>query len=1052
MESFHAALQISQPMTDLAWQVLKPRLLAQLPYAERREKERAQETESIEEEPEKQCRKEIQLEDTKDGLDWEWETCQGPVRVQLAALTDNVINTRWSSGKSITKETAPKFAADVLVQVRQRFYAQLAECVEGVPAHIIVAKAEPPKRPPVRNLVLENMKWVFDKKIKPLTDSFQRDLFLCNDCDGNSKLYGFEGVVQHFAAKHTTELSMGNIVVHWRAEWPEHSPFHPNPNLLKTTSYEFPTPTPTPGSNASSMEFTEKSIKGADSLSNGSSGPDNITHISTLPSTTPNILASSTTLPAQPCPPIASGSGLGVNTFQMGFKGVHTSNAVSTAQNLVAPQHSQVLPVNANSNPSSHPWSNGTAASYATASQGLPFGAFVSQPSIPFSTSYTDGSSITSLGCTTPAQQTELYKRKVDEMARHAKEVFSGLGCVKDIPGSVCIFATIQHTVLRFEATFAHDLTLQMFIDGLDHNATMRPVRNVNGIACKICVGLGTAAEAGPQHHGKVVGDRRLYTLPHLVNHFKTAHVDPFNAPGPIQSTRPAAPDWRKDMIELPDESIISSLATAPGMTDSTLALVSTVLPYALIPSPSQGATVTSQPSNSTDGSNTYALMPQVSFHETPRDEEYDPLRPAIVHKPVMIDGAFHVPASHARIVNPQFGEHTLQKAYPEECQSLAGSNLYNEQSAAKPSSRKSASEDYYSPYRHVKHSGRADCPAWFRYTGEQNETLCVVERPRKKVMDEMEHFCESSRECSNDGRGRPSVIQRKLRAGIHGGDDATDQGFGLGSNFRPPNPHESRTTDLNRAERHRQTLREDEASGDRCQYTNPSKRKSDTCRSQAHFRNAIPMKDCDPHEQPDSISQMSYQEGSHSSSHIPVLCEATSSEDPDPVAYTRLTRKEVQFPQISQMPQYRVRPTFPPREVPETALYRTRSPVEEARCAAVYQARGTPLQGIHGADRPLSYESRTRNQNEFVVGRVVQPRYQSHVESLPPRTEEFSQRELPSEQTKYTTARSTRRMTQSGHIRHAPAAEVACYEVDGRLYLASQVRYAEAPGRVISS
>lgn len=170
---------------------------------------------------------EAQLKETKDNFDREWEIFQTPVRNRIGALANDIIETRWAGAKSITKDTSPKFAADVLVNVRQRFYAEIAQEDEAALAAGGPVKTDSPNGPPTRKLILENMKWLFDTKIKPLTDHFQRELFLCNGCDGNFKFYGFEGVIQHYAAKHTTTLSMGNIVVHWRAEWPEHPPSTP---------------------------------------------------------------------------------------------------------------------------------------------------------------------------------------------------------------------------------------------------------------------------------------------------------------------------------------------------------------------------------------------------------------------------------------------------------------------------------------------------------------------------------------------------------------------------------------------------------------------------------------------------------------------------------------------------------------------------------------------------------------------------------------------------------------------------------------------------------
>ena len=165
-------------------------------------------------------------------------------------------------------------------------------------------------------------------------------------------------------------------------------------------------------------------------------------------------------------------------------------------------------------------------------------------------------------------QVSDLYQRQMDAMAKHAKEIFIGIGVVKDLPGSVRIYVVIQLTVSRFKLTFRNEPSLSMFIDGLDHNATMRPVRSVNGLGCKTCMGHGTGA--------------KLFTLPHLVNHFRTVHVENSQIGGypPVLGK-----DWKYDMIDLPDASIISRLGYAAGMTHSKLSLIASVFPELFRPS-----------------------------------------------------------------------------------------------------------------------------------------------------------------------------------------------------------------------------------------------------------------------------------------------------------------------------------------------------------------------------------------------------------------------------------------------------------------------------------
>lgn len=128
----------------------------------------------------------------------------------------------------VNKENGPSFAADTWLYVRKRFYAELAKGI---------AAARTAGRDPVRDqpdghytqkLTLENMKWLYETKIKPHVAC--RELFLCNGCEGGTKSFGFEAVTQYYAAKHANgKLSRGSVVVHWRSEWPDVPPFRPDP-------------------------------------------------------------------------------------------------------------------------------------------------------------------------------------------------------------------------------------------------------------------------------------------------------------------------------------------------------------------------------------------------------------------------------------------------------------------------------------------------------------------------------------------------------------------------------------------------------------------------------------------------------------------------------------------------------------------------------------------------------------------------------------------------------------------------------------------------------
>lgn len=685
MDSFQAAMQISQPMTDQAWEILRPRLLSQLPYAERREKEQVQQTEILAEEYRQRRQQEAQLKETKENFDREWENHQAPVRHRIGALANETIESRWAGGKAVTKESSPKFAADVLLDVRQRFYATLAQEDEAALAAGEPVKTDPPNGPPTRKLILENMKWLFDTKIKPLTDHFQRELFLCNGCDGNFKFYGFEGVIQHYAAKHTTTLSMGNIVVHWRSEWPEHPPFNPNPSVAKTNYYKIPTPAPPvqapavrdprgPITYGNFVQPAETSVPTgapqhpnpqypAVGYQNSYSGPRQ---------EGPSQALSAQSYPSGNSSHIA---GAGYSGTRNGYGSSAASyNPFSNAQQGQVAQYGS-FPTQ-QGYPAFQQGQLGTTPQVcfpeASASN---YGGRPTVPYVPYPGTFQKGPlAILPQVHNAPGQVSDLYQRQMDEMAKHAKDVFTGIGGVKDLPGSVRIYVVIQHTVARFKASFPNEPSLSMFIDGLDHHAVMRPVRSVNGLGCRTCMKNGTGA--------------KLYTLPHLVNHFRTAHVET-----PQMLSYPQAPelDWKHDMIDYPDLSVISKLLNANGMTDAKLNLIAFVFPNAFpTPLPTLRSRTSTGPhpiykkeldvnSKGSSGAqpNTLAALPShyggqsgdQSFSrphsafrplspgrsseplEPPGEDEYDPHRPAYLGRIVNIDAdsaQSHRPVQHS--------------------------------------------------------------------------------------------------------------------------------------------------------------------------------------------------------------------------------------------------------------------------------------------------------------------------------------------------------------------------------------------------------------------
>lgn len=234
MESFQAAMQITSPMTDAAWELLKPRILAQREAAELAEHQRAAQMAALQAAIPPDARDEPYTKPAKEVYDKEYEHAQEPLRKKLGEYADDFINSKWNGGRTLDKDNSPVLAVQTMLHVRQRYLeekqAGLIPCADR-PAEETSKRGSPTPEP---FLSLDNMKWVYDNKIRPLTDSHRRELFICAGCaeERKPKWFAFEGLIQHYGAKHTTAFSKGNIVVHWQtAEWPEEPPFHMNPSI-----------------------------------------------------------------------------------------------------------------------------------------------------------------------------------------------------------------------------------------------------------------------------------------------------------------------------------------------------------------------------------------------------------------------------------------------------------------------------------------------------------------------------------------------------------------------------------------------------------------------------------------------------------------------------------------------------------------------------------------------------------------------------------------------------------------------------------------------------
>ncbi|KAI1744329.1 hypothetical protein F4680DRAFT_290217 [Xylaria scruposa] len=522
--SFQAAIQITSPFDDTAWNLLKPRLIAQRRDVDQELGQNQKTCSQFPVAPE-QTPQRPSLE-SKQQVDKTWDDAQAPLRARISALADQIIRDAWGNGRKVNKESSPHFAVEVLLYVRKWFYAEIEEDDAAARAAGRQPISDPPNGPYTRKLTLENMRWLFDVKIKPLTEPQRKELFYCHGhgCETNTKLYGFEGVVQHYAAKHTSCLSLGNVVVHWRAEWPIVPPFlispvHPEPHNIKNQRAGPAKHKPKEIAGTIPQPAQEQPLLG-EVIPYHEQSTSHIQYDAVI--TQPPYGESpygaplhEHTHPFHVQPPL-----LNENAFQgppvfhaAGLYGPHQGADAELFHNLI-PWQDHVLqhlqaPYHAQSPPSHFTW--------------------------------------------------------LEDMARNSRELWFSIAPLRELPGPIRVFVVIHHMSTWFRTRFREEPSLNLFIDGLSNNKEMRPIRNVNGLQCKACcLRLGTATAADQ--------DKQSYSLPQLVKHFHERHVK--------QSYAIGAPvlNWCTDMIHLPDLGILSNLGSLANMDNHRFALIHSAL------------------------------------------------------------------------------------------------------------------------------------------------------------------------------------------------------------------------------------------------------------------------------------------------------------------------------------------------------------------------------------------------------------------------------------------------------------------------------------------
>lgn len=506
--SFQAALQIPQPLDDNAWDLLEPRLLAQRKDAEQREEGNTANMMALQGKRGLQPGVNKPAREPTDVPDKEWDDVQGPLRGRISGFADEIIE-RWNNGEAIKKKSSPQFAADVLLYVRKRFYAEVAKDAAAAVASGKEPIVDPPEGPWTQKLTLENMKWVFDVKVRPLTESFRKELFLCRSCD-IVKFFGFEGVLQHYAAKHTNVLSLGNVVVHWRAEWPPVSPFNPEPRAFEAG------------------------------------------RLPQRPSTS-QPLSGTYSYPGYPG--YQGGLAPGYAPPGYGLVGPLSMPAYSSDQHMPA--------VTGMLYAQGAPFTYGAPFTQAAYPQTTGYAPYSLGPAAtaPFS-SYEQGDAYATPTLPTPENgahdrapgyagshdaKTSTHRRERLETLAVNAGVFYFKTVDESIPAAVKLCIVVYMVGDVYAREHHEPLTLSMFDEALTTNENMRRLRHIKSLICKQCF------------NNRVTKGRKSqrFLLPALTKHFMKEHADIANGSGGFSPI-----DWQKFMVYASDDTVLGAANT----------------------------------------------------------------------------------------------------------------------------------------------------------------------------------------------------------------------------------------------------------------------------------------------------------------------------------------------------------------------------------------------------------------------------------------------------------------------------------------------------------
>ena len=163
----------------------------------------------------------------------------------------------------------------------------------------------------------------------------------------------------------------------------------------------------------------------------------------------------------------------------------------------------------------------------------------------------------------------ESHYGRLDVLAADARDAWSRLANIRDIPWSVLVHFVITRTARKYQTRFSQAISLAQFLEALSGHPAMEPIRAARGLGCIEC-----QRNPGKPLDG-VSKAERVFPILSLLQHFEIIHVK--------RNKSAMTPDWTRDMVRLPHPRVIAALADSEGVDTEKRYLLEDIFPWAFV-------------------------------------------------------------------------------------------------------------------------------------------------------------------------------------------------------------------------------------------------------------------------------------------------------------------------------------------------------------------------------------------------------------------------------------------------------------------------------------